>query len=68
MSSRLGAGIRIPRQRDRSGSMIFEAELQSNIMRHWEEYLRENSLKTISYQIDQRRILKNKCLLFHGAT
>ena len=38
MSSWVGAGIRIPKQRDRNGSMTLEQELQMRIMRHCEEY------------------------------
>lgn len=33
--------MRMPRQRDRKGSMSFDAELQSRMILHWDEYLRE---------------------------
>ena len=39
MSSCDGAGIRTPRQRDRKGSIIFDGELQTRIIRHCDEYL-----------------------------
>lgn len=39
MSSCLGLGMRTMRQRERTGSMILEGELQIKMMRHWDEYL-----------------------------
>ena len=38
MSSCVGAGIRMPKQRDRNGSRTLEQELQMRIMRHCDEY------------------------------
>jgi len=38
ISSCVGAGIRMPKQRDRSGSITLEQELQMRIMRHCDEY------------------------------
>jgi hypothetical protein len=52
ISSFVGAGMRIPRQRERNGSIIFEGELQSNIIRHWEEYL-QKMFKIIFIKIEK---------------
>lgn len=43
MSSTEGAAMRMPRQRDRKGSMSFDAELHSRMILHCEEYLSERN-------------------------
>lgn len=58
ISSCEGEGTLMPRQRDRTGSIIFDAELQMRIIRHWDEYLQIVGYKQC-YCVVLRVIYKN---------
>ena len=49
----------MPRQRDRTGSIIFDAELQIRIIRHWDEYLSIIKYKQCYFEV-QFIIFQNK--------
>lgn len=50
ISSSVGAGTLMPRQRDRRGAITFERELQMRMMRHCAEYLHRRRYTYITYR------------------